>query len=80
MNSAEDKVDTYQIDTYNTTNTINLFLKGSNTKMSVYVLLYEIEWHKAKKFSKSQSFAVFGLKIYAKRATSSRPPLPEDLA
>ena len=48
--------------------------------MSVYVLLYGIEWHKAKKFSKSQSFAVFGLKIYAKIAASSKPPMPEDLA
>ena len=36
MNSVEDKVDTFQIDTFNTTNTINLFLGGSNTKMSVY--------------------------------------------
>ena len=55
MNSVEDKVDTYQIDTYNTTNTINLFLKGSNTEMSEYVLqMYGIEQQKAKRFSKSQ--------------------------
>ena len=39
MISVEDKVDTYQIDTYNTTNTINLFLKGSNTNMSVQYTL-----------------------------------------
>ena len=68
MNSVEDKVDTYQIDTYNTTNTINLFLKGSNTKMSEYVpQMYGIEWQKAKRFRKIQSFAVFGLKLYFKK-------------
>ena len=68
MNSVEDKVDTYQIDTYNTTNTINLFLKGSNTKMSEYVLqIYGIECQMPKDLAKAKFLQCFALSFALKK-------------
>ena len=69
MNSVEDKVDkvdTYQIDTYNTTNTINLFQKGSNTKMSVYYTFMELNDKRPKNLTKAKVLQCLALRFTLK--------------